>query len=201
VSSEPSGSSFNALGQSAAMHPARGRRQLSKLSSPKRDIRRGSGILSEDGAELVETALTFSILMMLLIGLIQVTLAVYAFHYVSFAARDATRWAIVRGSNCTGLADCGASNTEIKAHVQNLGYPGIDSANIDTTTTWYTQTWDTGVTPNTAVLTLCGTAPAGCNYPFNQVKVVVTYTLSLNIPFVPSATVPITSTSAMMISQ
>ena len=146
-------------------------------------------------------ALTCGILMTMLIGLLETTLAVYSYHYVSDAAREATRWAVVRGANCTGLAGCDASNSDIQTYVQNLGYPGIQTANLTTTTTWYTATMNTGVTPNTVVLTSCGTSPGGCNYPGNQVKVQVTYNMPLNIPFVPATTVAMTSTSAMVISQ
>jgi Flp pilus assembly protein TadG len=192
----------DALERSAAMHTARGRRNLFKSTGPRQDRRRGApGILNEEGSELVETALTYGILLSLLFGLMQVTLGVYAYHYVSFAAREATRWAIVRGVNCTGLTGCDAANSDIQTHLQNLGYPGINTANLTTTTTWSTQTWDTSGGPgtDTAVLTPCATAP--CNVPGNQVKVQVQYDLPLNIPFVPSATIHIKSTSAMMISQ
>jgi len=199
VSSHPR-ASLGALAQSDGRNPVRGRRHLFKSTSPKQARRPGApGILSEEGSNLVETALTIGILMTLLIGLLQITLAAYAYHYVSYAAREATRWAIVRGANCTGLTGCGAANSDIKAYVQNLGYPGIDPANLDTTTTWYTHTIDP--TTNTVSLSVCGTDPDDCNLPQNQVKVLVTYNLSLNIPFVRSATIPITSTSAMMISQ
>jgi Flp pilus assembly protein TadG len=199
VSSLPS-ARLNVLERSAEMHSARGRRHLFKSTSPKQG-RSASGILSEEGSNLVEAALTYGILLTVLIGLMQITLAVYAYHYVAEAAREATRWAIVRGANCTGLTGCGAANSDIQTYVRNLGYPGITAANLGTTTTWYTQTTDTSVTPNTVVLSVCGTDPAGCNYPGNQVKVHLTYSLPLNIPFVRSATIAITSTSAMMIAQ
>ena len=161
----------------------------------------GNLLREKDGAQLVETALTMGILMTMLIGLFQITLAVYSYHYVSDAAREATRWAIVRGSNCVGLTACGAANSDIQSYVQNLGYPGITAANLTTTTTWYTATMNTAVTPNTVVLTSCGTSPGGCNYPGNQVRVQVTYNFPVNIPFVPASTLALTSNSAMIISQ
>jgi Flp pilus assembly protein TadG len=182
------------------MHPGCGRRHFFKSTSPKQGPG-ASGIFSEEGSELVETALSYGILLTLLIGLMQILLAVYAYHYVSEAARDATRWAIVRGANCTGLTGCGAANSDIQTYLRNQAYPGITAANLTTTTTWYTSAMNTSVTPNTVVLTACGTAPAGCNYPGNQVKVLVTYTFPLNIPFVNSANIAINSTSAMVISQ
>lgn len=165
-----------------------------------RRVRRG--VRNEEGSQLVEFALTCGILMTFLIGLVQITLAVYAYHYISDAAREATRWAMVRGSACVGLTGCGAGNSAIQTYVRNLGYPGITAANLTTTTTWYTETIDATATPPTAVLASCGTTPGGgCDNPGNQVKVQVTYALPVNIPFVPHANLNITSTSAMVISQ
>ncbi|MDR3725622.1 MAG: TadE/TadG family type IV pilus assembly protein [Terracidiphilus sp.] len=197
-----SSASLGACEQAAGLNLVRQPRHSFETTRSKQDRKSGfAGILNEEGSELVETALSYGILLTLLVGLLQITLAVYAYHYVSDAAREATRWAMVRGSNCTGLAGCGAGNPDIQAFVQNLGYPGIMASNLATTTHWYTQTMDTNVTPNTVVLSICGTDPTGCNYVGNQVKVQVTYKLSLNIPFVPNAAIAITSTSAMMIAQ
>jgi Flp pilus assembly protein TadG len=156
---------------------------------------------SEEGAALVETALSFTILMSVLIGLIQVCLALYSFNSVSNAARRATRYAIVRGSACVSLPDCGVANSDIQTYVRNLGLPGINTANLTTSTTWYSVTMNTAVTPNTAVLTSCGTSPTGCNVPGNQVTVRVSYQFPLNVPFVSSSVLTLRSTSAMMISQ
>jgi Flp pilus assembly protein TadG len=150
---------------------------------------------------LVETALSFSILMMVLIGLCQMSLALYSYNSVSNAARQATRYAVVRGSACVDMPDCGAGNDQIQQYVQNLALPGINTANLTTATTWYTITMNTSVTPSTAVLTTCGTSPSGCNAPGNQVKVQVAYRFSMNIPWVPSSLLTLRSTSAMVISQ
>jgi len=136
-----------------------------------------------------------TILLALLVGVFQMCLATYTAHSVSQAARDATRYAIVRGSQCVNLSGCGASNSTIQSYVQSF-HPGFT-----TTTTWYTVTMDTTTTPNTAVLTSCGTSPAGCNAPGNQVQVKVSALFSFAIPFYGSKTLTLTSTSAMVISQ
>ena len=152
-------------------------------------------VSDEEGASLVETALACTILLAVLVGAFDMCLATYTAHTVSRSAREATRYAIVRGSQCVNLTGCGASNTDIQNYVRGF-YPGLI-----TNTTWYTVTMNTAVTPNTAVLTLCGTAPAGCNLPGNQVQVQVSAPFSFTIPFYGSKTPTLTSTSAMVISQ
>lgn len=150
---------------------------------------------------MVETALACTILMAVLLGAFDLSLAAYTVHSVSEAAREATRYAIVRGANCVNLSGCGASNADIKTYVRGLAYPGVNPSKLDTTTTWYTVSMDTTKKPSTAVLATCGTAPGGCNMPGNQVQVQVSYPFSFSIPFYGSKTLNLTSTSAMVISQ
>jgi len=158
-------------------------------------------VSDEQGATIAEMALACTILLAVVIGIFQMSLALYAFHFVSDAAREATRYAIVRGADCVNLSGCGATNAQIQQYVRNLGYPGITSTNLTVSTTWYTITMDTTKTPASAVLSTCGTAPAGCNNPGNQVQVHVIYKFPLNIPFWRSMTLNLSSTSAMVISQ
>ena len=144
----------------------------------------------EKGSALVETALSMVVFLTVLIGLFQLTLALYTYHFISDAAREATRYAIVRGSSCINLPDCNATSTQIQTYVQNLPYPIFNRSNMTVTTTWPTTGFS--CTPNAA---------PNCNNPGNLVKIVVTYPYSLNIPFWPSATLNISSTSEMYISQ
>ena len=53
------------------------------------------------GQSLVESALSLGIVIAVLIGIIELTIALYCYNYVAYAAREATRWAMVRGSTCT----------------------------------------------------------------------------------------------------
>jgi len=151
----------------------------------------------ETGSAIVEMAISSAIFLAALFGIIQACWAIYAYNYVNQAAREATRYAIVRGAtysptNCTapGAATCvaQAGNTgDIAQYVKSLAYPGIDTSRLTVTTTW----------PNT--VGMCPTAP--CNYPGNLVQVVVSYPYSFNIPFVPAATFTMKSTSQLVISQ
>lgn len=124
------------------------------------------------------------------------SLAVYSYHLISEAAREGTRYAIVRGSSagsaCATYASsgCVASSANIQNYVKNLGFPGINSAHMTVTPSW--SAYPTGVS--------C-TPSASCNNPGNLIKVHVRYTFPVSIPFAPSSTLTLNSTAAMVISQ
>jgi Flp pilus assembly protein TadG len=151
---------------------------------------RASRIASEDGSALVEMAVSCIVLIMLTFGLMETCLALYSYHFVSEAAREATRYAIVRGSACTGFASaCPAAAADIQSYIQNLGFPGIDASNLTATTTWSAYPAGTSCNPS-----------ASCNNPGNLVQVTVQYQFPLSIPFVPQTTLNMSSTSSMVIS-
>lgn len=166
--------------------------------------RRRRGFIGDSGATLVEFAVSASVLMGLLIGIMYVCLALYVRHFVSEAALEGARWAMVRGStSCTNtpnLADCDATNAEIQTYVRSLALPGINSQSLTATTTWLSVS----ASPP-ATWTACGST---CNAAGNAVKVRVTYPFPLPIPFVTahslslrSSTVNFTSGSQLVISQ
>jgi len=146
----------------------------------------------DEGANVVEMAVASSILFAMLFGIIELSLALYTYNYVSDAAREGTRYAIVRGSSCNALTNCSATAAQIQTYVQNLGYPGVRAANTTASTTWFSPSASTPVT-----WTSCGTP---CNAPGNAVQVTVTYSFGLSIPFVPKQTLSLHSTSRMVIA-
>jgi len=158
----------------------------------------------EEGSSLVEMALSCLILIPFLFGIVQLSIALYCYHYASDAAREATRWAIVRGANCGTLfnaAYCsptegnsdGAGTSDVAQYVKGLGYPY--SGSVTTATQWCTA----GGTP--ATWTSCSTTRLNNNKAGNQVKVTVSYAYPLIIPFVPKNTINISSTSSLTIVQ
>jgi Flp pilus assembly protein TadG len=157
------------------------------------------GKVSERGASLVETAVASSVLLAMLFGIFQLSLALYTYHYISEAAREGSRWAIVRGStSCTNtpnLDDCGATTAQINSFVKSLGYPGIDAADNMTVTTSFLSASSTQPT----TWTTCSTSP--CNVPGNLVKVQVQYRFPLSVPFVTVTTLNMSSTSQLAIAQ
>ncbi len=176
----------------------------------------------EDGASLVEFALSASVLFMMLIGILQISLALYTYNYVCDASREATRYAVVRGAqSCTiskTFPDCNLLPSDVTsatnpasnpllAYIENLGYPGMNPANLSANVTW----WSSNVTQGGAggfSTTDWNTQCTGtdlnaqpCNTPGDAVQVVVTYAFPLNIPFLNNATINLTSTSKMVINE
>lgn len=150
---------------------------------------------SESGAAIVEMAIASSIVLSLLLGLMQISLALYAYHFTADAAREASRWAIVRGSQCNsntpGLDHCGASQTDVQNYVQGLGYPYASSMTV-------AVSWLTASAPPATAWTACA---GSCNQPGNAVRVTVSYNFPLYIPFWRNAAVRVGSVSQMVIAQ
>jgi Flp pilus assembly protein TadG len=135
-----------------------------------------SGLHEEDGGSMVEFALTISVALTLVFVIMQLCLALYMYGMISETAREATRWAIVRGSTCvTGSGtSCTTSPTLITAYAKGLGFPN------------YPDTTGTCSNPE---------AP-GC-----RVKVTVAYTVAISLPFVPRNNISLQTSSEMYILQ
>jgi Flp pilus assembly protein TadG len=178
-----------------APHPTR-RGRLGLWSRLRRMLR------CEAGQTLVETVLGFSILMAAMFGIMEMAFAFYTYHYISEAAREGSRWAVVRGStSCTNtpnLTHCNATATQIQNYVTNLGFPGINSsANMVVTATFLTAT--SSGTPPTTTWSACSTST--CNIPGNAVNVTVTYGFPIGVPKAPFRVMNFSSSSQMMITQ
>lgn len=156
----------------------------------QRAIRRGHPrVRCEEGSSVIEMALSMVVLLMILFGLIDICLALYTYHFVSDAAREGSRFAIVRGSACALPGyECNATAPQIQTYVQGLAFPGIDPSNMTVTTTW--SAYPAGE--------VC--ASAACNDPGDLVTVQVNYNFPVAIPFVSASTIAMSSTSSMVIS-
>ncbi len=177
------------------------------------------GMLCEEGTTLVEMAFASAILLSSLFGVIAISLALYVYNYVSDAAREATRYAIVRGPDSCVIAstfpDCNLNPTKITSstdptknpllnYVYNMGYPGLDPSKLTATVNYYAASTTavgsgpTGYSQTSWSTTACTVAT--CNNRGNAVQVTVTYPFPLSIPFWRSTIVNISSTSQMVIS-
>lgn len=189
--------------------------------SLRRFIRRAR---REQGNTLVEMALVSAFVFMpLLFGIIQFAYALYAYNFVNMAARQATRYAVVRGiASCTiapSFPNCNlgpdatnntAAPSALTTYVQGLAYPGINTNNLTVTPTWMAA-HVTGVTysgatySTTAWDATCTTTNPyngqACNTPGNAVQVTVTYQFPLGIPFWKNLTLNLTGTSQMVINE
>ena len=158
---------------------------------------------AEEGATLVEMALASGILFASVFGIIIMSFALYSYDFIADAARMGARYAMVRGSYCTGFSDCGVTEAQIATYVQGLAYPGINPSNLQVTASWYTVVRPGGVPAPPTTQSLCADSnPAGCNVPgINSVQVKVKYTYPLSIPFWRSTSLDMYSTSQLFITQ
>jgi Flp pilus assembly protein TadG len=163
--------------------------------SAKRQSPTGRTIRSaQRGSSLVELAFVLVFLLTVLFGIVDFSRALYTYHFVSNVAREATRWASVRGSACNAaLTGCqpggvGADGADIQAFVSNVSGMGLDPAKITSTTSW--------VAPPSG--TPACTGPE--NLPGCVVKVQVNYDYQFIFPFLPAG-FRMSSTSQMVISQ
>ena len=162
----------------------------------------------DSGSTLVETAFSIVILLTLVFGIIEATLAVYSYHFISNAAREGARYAMVRGSTwgqspwnggtCAAYTDaaCTATADDISQYVKSLAFPGINPDNINVTTKSY------GVVGASACKDPGATSDApSCNAQGNLIEVKVQYSFSFSLPFVPTFTPSMSSTARTTIAQ
>jgi len=144
----------------------------------------------EQGSALVEIALASIILFSMVFGILQFSIGHYIYHYVTEAAAEGTRYAMVRGSSCSGFGSaCPATATDVQTYVRGLAFPVLDPNAMTVTTTW----------PTTGPA--CTPSSNPCNNPGNLVHVTVTYNFRVGIPFLPVVTPAIRASSQMVISQ
>ena len=173
---------------------------------------------SERGSTLIEFGLVITVLLLFLFGIIDFGRALYAYHFVGNAARQATRFAIVRGTTWQNSCDdttsltggCQASSENVQYYVQQLANgSGIynSSGNTNPNNASLIATLQAQPSPDGGSLT-CNTVPItpGCT-----AEVTVQYAFQFIFPFLPTnrctlsngvaASVCMTSTSEMVVSQ
>ena len=124
---------------------------------------------------MAEFAMTALVAFGLLYAVMVMSTAVYSYHMVSTAAREAVRYAIVHSPTGPNPA-----STDQIAQVAKDYASGLDQSQLTVTATF----------PNDPRLVTQKDA-----------KVVVTYNFPLSIPFISPITLSLTSTSKMLVSQ
>lgn len=99
---------------------------------------RRQGQRDERGATILEFAFVMVISLVLIFAIIDFARALYSFHFISEAAREATRFAAVRGTECNpaAVSPCSAGGPEIQNYVNQLIPAGIDGSQINTIPTF-----------------------------------------------------------------
>jgi Flp pilus assembly protein TadG len=165
-------------------------------------VERSKSRRSETGAALVEYAFIVILFLSLIFGISGFGHALFAYHHVNEAAKEATRYAAVRGFNCANDQDggsCQASNSasgtagpttqsDIQAYVASITPPSVDSAKVVATATWPGPgspaiCFNDVTLPNGTVVPKAPSNSPGCT-----VVVTVAYPYIMNFPLLPVRT-------------
>jgi TadE-like protein len=153
---------------------------------------------NESGSSLVEFSIVLSLLLLCAFGIIWCSLAFYVDHFVTSAAKEATRYAMVRGSSWSGgpcssydSFSCSASSEDVSSFVGSIIPPGLDANKLTVTTTW----------PGTDPSGNTCDATNGANSPACVVDVQVSYPFSLFLPFLSASTITLSGTSSEVIAE
>lgn len=161
----------------------------------------------EKGSVLVESAVTVMLLFVMLFGIIDFGRALYTYHFVANAAREAARWASVNGDTCYQDRSCafpnGAQASDVETYVENIAPPGISKANVQgcgpsnaPNALGVCANWRSAPTlPGTPAI--CTTVP---NDPGCPVQVTVSYNFNFLVPLGHKGLMPMSSSSEMIIS-
>jgi len=142
------------------------------------------------GNALIEYAFTILIILTILFGIIDFGRALYTYHFISNAAREATRYASVRGATCDNatITPCPVTAREIENYVKNVPL-GIDVTQLRPNPSANYE--------NPNGLAVCNVTQ---NYPGCAIQVQVNYTFKFLFPLMPS-NFTMSSTSQMIISR
>ncbi len=88
--------------------------------------------LNEIGSAILEFGLVIVMFFMFVFGVMDFGRALYTYHFVSNAACEATRYAMVRGSSSTEPVTA----ADIESYVKSIAPEGIDRDNLIVSATW-----------------------------------------------------------------
>jgi Flp pilus assembly protein TadG len=154
------------------------------------------------GESLIEFAASAALLLTVIFGIMDCSRALYVYHFISYAAQQGTRYAIVRGANWKGTSctsttaqDCDATATAVQSYVQSIAPPSVTASDLIVTTTWPGQT----VTGDTEPCD--GDEGTSVNGQGCAVKVQVSYSFSFLLPFLPKSAMEFSASSEQSIQE
>ena len=168
----------------------------SELQIPGASIHR---CRSQRGASLVEYAFVVILFFSMIFGITGFGHALFVYHHLNSAAKEATRYAAVRGSNCNvtpaGEPSCTALNSasgiagptnkaDVKSYVQSITPPSIDSTKLVIVVC--------GVSGEIECPVSTASGPVACattvNYQGCTAQVQVAYAYNFIFPLIPAVT-------------
>ena len=153
--------------------------------------------MRERGTALVEFAIASAAALTLILGILDFSRALYSYHMVSELARQGARHAIVNGAGSCG----GGSPDPLQSWVSAQA-PLVGSGALTVTTTCSdTTTCASGTSTNCSNANNCTATAAPYDTAGCVVSVQVAYQFHFLVPLVSLLTLPMSSTSTMVISQ
>jgi Flp pilus assembly protein TadG len=158
----------------------------------------------ERGASLVEYAFVVILFFSLIFGISGFGHALFVYHHLNNAAKEATRYAAVRGSTCLNDNSCLTSNSasgiagpttvaDVQAYVQSITPPSIDGTKLTITPCGVKNTVCSQTI--TGAADACNTA-ATANEPGCTAQVQVAYPYNFIFPLIPASTTTTTPCSS-----
>lgn len=158
---------------------------------------------ADRGETLIEFAISALVTLSLLFGVMDLSRAIYTYHFISFAAEQGARFAEVHGSGWTSACSsssgtsysaplgCTASKSDVQTYVQSLTPPGITKANVTVNPQWLGK----DINGNTTICSKTNNK-AGC-----LVQVSVSYQFSYVVPCLPTAAQTLSATAQTVITE
>jgi TadE-like protein len=173
---------------------------------------------AQRGVSLVEYAFVAILFFSLLFGISGFGHALFVYHHINNAAKEATRYAAVRGYKCSNDLSCTAANSasgtagpttaaDVTAYVASITPPSIDSSQFTITVCGVQGSVACGASGPLVCTTDLkdGSTPpvliqaAAANYPGCTVSVQVQYAYNFVFPLIATNPINMSSTSEMII--
>ena len=142
---------------------------MTKLRVPRRPFG------SRAGQAMLETSLCFVLFITIFIAIMEFGMGIFTYNFVSYAAREGSRYASTRGSQCASPCTM-ATNDTVQTMVRNQ-VVALDSTKVAVNTSWNSS-----------------------NVPGNTVTVNVSYPIKPLLGFL-LGNITVAATSTMMIAQ
>jgi Flp pilus assembly protein TadG len=168
---------------------------LSAASGRRRD---------ERGASLVEYAFVLILFLTVIFGISGFGHALFVYHHINNAAKEATRYAAVRGSTCNvtpsaAESSCTTSNSassisgpttiaDVKAFVASITPQSIDSTQFTYSICGVSDSAACASSGPEICTKKVGSLPATADYPGCTVSVQIAYVYTFAFPLLPSVT-------------
>jgi Flp pilus assembly protein TadG len=151
------------------------------------------------GATLVEYAFIVMCFLLILLGITAFGHALYVYHHINNLAKEATRYASVRGALCNNDSTCTAvdnasgtagptTTTDIKAYLRTITSSDLDTTKFTYNVCGTSDTSACAASPTICSSTVNGVASLGANYPGCTVSVQIGYVYNFIFPLMPTVT-------------